>query len=59
MRRVPTQTATVEPNKDVLEYAKRLYRENDPDLEPEEYLKEMVIDSTVLKVDLEGTDWEA
>jgi hypothetical protein len=58
MRRVPTQTAKIEPNKDVLEYAKRLFREHDPDMEPEEYVKQMVVDSTQLKVDLEDSDWK-
>lgn len=58
MRRVPTQTAEIEPDKDVLEHVKRLYREGNSDLEPEEFVRRMVIDSTRLEVDLDGVDWE-
>lgn len=54
LREVPTQTVVVEPDKDVLERAERLYRENDPDMSREEYLEQWVVDSTRIDVDLES-----
>jgi hypothetical protein len=58
MRRVPTQTATVEPNTEVLERAKTMYRENDPDLDREEYIRRVVVESIRINVDLEGANRE-
>jgi hypothetical protein len=58
MRRVPTQTATVEPNTEVLERAKTMYRENDPDLDREEYIRRVVVESIRINVDLEGANCE-
>lgn len=49
---IPTQLVTVEPNSDVLDRAERLYSLDETDLEREQYLKRVVVDSIELEVNL-------
>lgn len=48
----PLQTVTVEPSKEVIEWAEWMYQQNDPEKDREEYIREMVVDAVRLEVDL-------
>lgn len=54
MRQVPTQSVTVEPNRDVIEYAEEMCAKIDDGRDREAYIEECVIDSIKIEVDLES-----